>query len=431
MADEPGNLFPGDCEPEQTWALHCERESARQSRHGKLRLLYHERRVLGRAAVAGVLTGTLLAFLIPLQYRSTTRLMPPASAAVASGVWAGLIGSLGVVSGSQFIGVLGSRTVQDQIVQHFDLRRVYGVRFELDALKELAKRTDISEDLKNGIITLTVTDRDPKRAAAIARAYVDDLNSVMLGLSTSSAHRERLFLEGRLLSVKQALESAERRFSEFSSRTGAIDMVEQGRSTVEATLELQGQMNAADAQLAGMRQVYGDDNAEVRQVRARIAELGRQFEKLGGNSDAALEQGDYGSSVSPPLHTLPILGVPYADLERQVLTQSEVVELLTKQYESAKLEEARQIPTVQVLDPPQVPEKASFAARIWMTTAATIGITAISLLGILGRAHWKAIDSNHPGKLLVLEVIGSFRTPPPKITRHRASEIPWRHRSSG
>ena len=146
-----------------------------------LRLLWKDRRLLVSAILSGFLAGTLVAFLIPTRYQSTARLMPPdsnqggglatAAAAFSAGAGGG-VGSiasdmLGLKSTSEtFVGILSSRTVQDKLVQQFDLRKLYGVRRMEDACKLLAERTGISVDRKSQIITLTVTDHDPKRAAA-------------------------------------------------------------------------------------------------------------------------------------------------------------------------------------------------------------------------------------------------------------------------
>src|SRR5882672_5174639 len=205
----------------------------------KLRQLWNERKLLLRCAIVGLLAATLLAFLIPKMYESTAQLMPPDSQSSSNlALLAGLSGSggLGMMagdllgiksSGALFTGVLRSRTVEDRIVDQFDLKKVYGKSLQVTAREKLAKRTALSEDRKSGIITLTVGDRDPKRAAAIADAYVKELDTLMARLTTSSAHRERVFLEERLDAVKKELDAAEKDFSQFASSKGAIDITAQ------------------------------------------------------------------------------------------------------------------------------------------------------------------------------------------------------------
>ncbi len=244
-------------------------EETPQTNHNSvayLRLLWEHRRLLARGALYGLLASTLIAFLIPVRYESSARLMPPdnqaasglASAAAAmSGVGAGLGGVasefLGVKSTSDiFVGILSSRTLQDKLIQQFDLKKLYGVSRMEDARNNLAERTGIGVDRKSQIITITVTDHDPKRAAAMGQAYVEELNRLVAELSTSSARRERLFLEERLKAVNQDLEAAEKEFSQFSSKNTAIDIKEQGKAMVEAAATLQGQYIAAQSELEGV-----------------------------------------------------------------------------------------------------------------------------------------------------------------------------------
>src|ERR1041384_3752515 len=190
----------------------------------KLWLLWEHRRFLFRAAIWGLVVGTLIAFLIPKQYESTTQLMPPddhsgpgvAMLAALSGKMSGGLGALAgdflgaKSSGALFIGILNSRTVQDNLINKFDLKKVYWKSNWQDARQELALRTSISEDRKSGIITIKISDRDPQRSEALAQEYVTQLNAVVSQLSTSSARRERIFLEGRLQEVKQDLTEAEK-----------------------------------------------------------------------------------------------------------------------------------------------------------------------------------------------------------------------------
>ena len=154
----------------------------RANRIQRLRLLWNERRFLSRAAVAGLLFGTLVAFLLPKRFESTMQLMPPDSqstsgmamlaaltATTGSGVGAVAGDLLGIKSsGALFIGILRSSTVEDRLVERFGLKKVYGARLEEAARRILAENTAISEDRKSGIITITVTDREPRRAAAMA-----------------------------------------------------------------------------------------------------------------------------------------------------------------------------------------------------------------------------------------------------------------------
>ena len=144
-----------------------------------------------------------------------------------------------------FVAVARSRTVEDGIIAHFDLQRVYRAHYIDQARKRLETNTEIADDKKSGIVTITVTDHDPIRARDMAQAYVELLDQTLRTASTSSARREREFLEGRLAAVKGELADATARLSRFSSDTNTIDIKEQGKSTVDVVAMLQGQLMAA------------------------------------------------------------------------------------------------------------------------------------------------------------------------------------------
>lgn len=404
-----------------------------------LRLLFHNFRLLFRIAVFGLVVGTLIAFLIPVKYESTARLMPPdnqsgsgqlAIAAAMSGIAGGLSGLasdfLNLKSTSDvFAGILNSRTVQDKLIQQFDLRKIYRDRRMEDTRKDLANRTSVSIDRKSQIITITVTDRSPQRAAAMSQAYVEELNKLVAELSMSSARRERIFLEGRLESVNQDLEAAEKEFSQFSSKNVAIDVKEQGKAMVEAAATLQGQLIAAQSEYESLRQIYTDNNVRVKAVKARIEELKRQLNKLGGKDES--EIGQSGSSAQgsddslyPSIRKLPLLGVTYADLYRKIKIQEAVLETLTKEYEMAKVQEAKEIPTVKVLDAAYVPDKRSFPPRLVIVLLATLLASCLGVIFIFGEANWNAANPDDPHKQLALEVWSEIRSRAPWLTKNGA-----------
>ena len=394
-------------------------EAGRRRLVVKLRLLWKERRFLTRAAVAGLLLGTLLAFLSPKRFESTTQLMPPdsqsssgmamlaaLSAKTGSGLGAYAGDLLGLKSsGALFIGILRSRTVQDRLVERFDLKKVYGARLEEAARRSLAENTAISEDRKSGIITITATDRDPQRAAAMAEAYVEELDRLVSELSTSSAHRERVFLEERLTAVKQELDQASKEFSQFASKNTAIDIKEQGRAMVDAAATLMGELIATESELKGLEQIYTPNNVRVRSVQARIAELRKQLEKMGGKEGTGTNNAATASdSLYPSIRKLPLLGVTYADLYRRTKIQEAVYETLTQEYELAKVQEAKETPSVKVLDVARVPERKSFPPRLLiMSLCAFLALAGATLIAF-GKSRWQETDAQDPGKVFAQEV---------------------------
>jgi len=398
-----------------------------------LRLLWDHRRLLFRATACALVTSTLIAFLIPTRYESTSRLMPPdgqSTSALASAVAAmsGGAGGLGGIAGEllglkstsdTFVGILSSRTVQDKLIQQFDLRKLYWDKRMEDVRKDLAKNTDISVDRKSQIITITVTDKSPQRAAAMSQAYVEELNHLVADLSTSSARRERIFLEGRLQAVSYDLEEAEKNFSQFASKNTAIDIKEQGKAMVEAAATLQGQLIAAESEYEGLKQIYTDNNVRVRTVKARIDELKHQLEKLGGKGESDTTVSDQpGDSLYPSIRKLPLLGVAYADLYRRTRIQEAVLETLTKEYELAKVQEAKEIPTVKVLDVANVPDKKSFPPRLLVIFLGTALAFAGAVTWVFGNTLWHETDSKDPRKVFAQEVFSAVSARLPLFSRN-------------
>jgi len=397
--------------------------------------LWRNRRFIAKAGAVGLVVATLIAFRLPLQFESTTRLMPPdkqSTAGLASLRAAGAAGgnlnavpflgeALGVNSaGALMVGVLRSQTVQDHIVEQFDLTKVYGMRYLKDTRERLSSSTDISLDQKSGIITITVTDQSPQRARDIARAYAVELNHLLAQLDTSAARKERLFIEERLKTVKADMDEAAQQLARYSSENTTLDIKEQTKAMVESEAKLQGDFIAAQAELRGLEQIYTDNTARVRAMRARVAELKRQVGNMNGNP-ASLGDASNGSTPYPPIRKLPLLGVPYADLFRRLNIQEAIYETLTKQYEMAKIQEARDIPTVRVLDPANLPEKKSGPKRTLIVAFGTYFMGFLAMMYILGTDRWQTLEPDHPIKFFTREMQHGLAQDYHALRAH----IPW------
>jgi len=348
-----------------------------------LPLLWRSRRRLLIVAGAGCLLFCLVAFsFFPRQYQSVVRLMPPdaqsamgfaSMASALSGVPPSVTGG-GLASlvnsrspSAIFLAILASRTAQDDIINRFDLRKVYGCRTYGCARKTLSKRTSVDEDKKTGVVTVAVRDNDPARARELAGAYVDELNKLVVVMDTSSAHRERVFLEQQLQTVKQNLDSASVQLSHFSSSHATMDVQRQGSAMLDAATKLQGELIGAQSELSELQAAYSPEN--YRSVRLNEA----------------------------------------------------VYETLTKQYALAKVEEARGIPTVTVLDAPDLPEKRMFPVWLVMVVAGTV----LSLIGgaawIVGPELWRQLDSADSRKAALREMLAGFREGEPPSAAQRSA----------
>src|SRR5580698_8274265 len=386
-----------------------------------LRLLWEKRRLLSRVAAWALVLSAVVAFLIPNQYESSISIMPPDAmngggemlAALAgkaspelAAMAGGLLGMRG--SGALFVDLFRSRSVQDNVVDKLDLQKIYHSRYKQDARKRLDSRTDVNEDRKSGVISLTVTDQSPQRAHDIAEAYVAELNHLVSQVSTSSARRERVFIEQRLTAVKSDLEEAEKQFGAFASKNSALDIKEQTKAMVESAGVLQGQLIASESELQSLEQIYTNNNVRVRSLQARVDELKRQLQKLEGTDASLVLNGISDASradeMYPPIRKLPLLGVEWADLYRRMKIQETVYELLNQQYELARIQEAKEIPAVNVVDPANVPERKSSPHRLVIILALTLLSMAGAASWMVGSARWERVDPEDPGKLLAESV---------------------------
>jgi capsule polysaccharide export protein KpsE/RkpR len=377
-----------------------------------LELIWEKRGLLYRVALRALVVSTIIAFLIPKRFESTVSIMPPRDsmsdsglmlAAMAGKASSGLGAMAGNILGAKstgalFVDLMRSRTVQDQIVDKYDLQHVYWTRYKQDARKLLNARTEVTEDRKSGVISLTVTDNNPERARDVAQGYVEALDRLVSQVSTSSARRERMFIEQRLAAVKADLEDAEKEFSTFASKNTALDIKEQTRAMVESAAVLQGQMIAAESELQSLQQIYTENNVRVRALRARANELKRQLQQMGGTDSSLVDEGTSSNELYPSIRKLPLLGVQWADLYRRMKVQETVYDLLTQQYELARIQEAKEIPTVNVIDPANVPEKKSYPPRLLVIVSLTTVSLVIAALCVIGSSRWQEIDPDEPKK---------------------------------
>jgi capsule polysaccharide export protein KpsE/RkpR len=415
--------------PEPTWALRA-------------LVLWKYRRMLARVtAIAFVVSVVMAFFVIPKEYKAVTSIMPPDQQSSSGLMLAALtsrssgLGALGSLasgllgahsSSDLFMDLLRSGTVSDHLIDRFNLQHIYHKRYRIDAAKHLAHLTKITEDKKSGVITIAVEDTDRVRARDLAQGYLDELNKLVNQTNTSSAHRERVFIEQRLNAVQQSLEQAELDLSRFSSRSSAVDIKEQTRAMVDTGARVEAELLVEQSSLQSLRQIYGDGNVRVREAQARIAALQGDLAKMTGSSSPLAPDQDQDATdtlpgsgsageLYPPLKQLPRLAVPYTDLYRRVRVQEVVFELLTQQYEMARLEEARDVPAISVIDSPGIPEKKAFPPRLLLTLLLTsLAFGGASTL-ILMRERWEMLSADDPRRILAAEVL--------PVVRHRVRSI--------
>jgi uncharacterized protein involved in exopolysaccharide biosynthesis len=401
-----------------------------------LRLWRHRGFIWNVVWITAVLS-LIVAFVIPKRYQSTARLVPGENSNTstmagllnkvsggtsASGLSLDAAGVLGVKTpGAFYVEVLRSRTVRDSLINRFDLRTHYGKRYYQDARKRLDKATDIEEDKKSGVITLSVTDWDRDMAQKMVEAYIEEMNRLAAELNTSAAHRERQFLEDRLKSAKKELDRDSLELSQFSSKHSMMDVQQQSKSMMDAAARLQGELIFTESELKGLQEIYSDDNVRVRALKARVAELQGQLKKMVGDyTDPSLaSQSGVGMAPYPSMRTLPALGYYYLDLYRRAKIQETLYEFLTQQYELARVQEAKELPIVRVMDDGSYPEKKVSPIRSLIVGLSVFVALLLACSGVLAKHSWEQLSPHDSRRVLASEASAEFRALMGKIWRRR------------
>jgi tyrosine-protein kinase Etk/Wzc len=302
-----------------------------------------------------LLTITISAFVILLAisifsspiYQSTARILPPQQDQGLMGLMMGggglssLAGSmLGTgTSADQFASILVSERIRDAIIDRFKLMDEYEMDYRLKMYKKMDKIVKIKAGKKDGIITITTEDKDPKKAADIANAYIDELGKLVAEMSMAGAGQNRGFLEGQLARAKADLTRAEDALNAFQSKNKAISVTDQAKASIEGVGMLKAQLAVQEAQLSALRSQFTDSTQEVQNIKATVRNL---------NSQIARQEGT-GTGAIPSVGSIPDLGQQQVRLMREFKIQETLVELLTKQNELAKLTEAKNIGGIQVI----------------------------------------------------------------------------------
>jgi tyrosine-protein kinase Etk/Wzc len=324
---------------------------------------------LGAAAIAAIIV-----FIMTPIYRAETRILPPqtGSSSIALSMLTQMTGAQGITEslglktpGDLYVGILKSRTIADRIIDRFNLMKLYKADYREDARKELLEDVLGAEtDKDSGIITISVDDKDPKRSAGMANAFVEELKNLTKGLAVTEASQRRLFFEEQLKDTKMALVKAEEQMQGFQEQTGALQVDAQTKAVIEGIAMLSAQIAAKEVQLKVMRTYATAQNPDLQRSEDELKGLKAELNKLEAKG---------GSGHDPIISTgrMPEVGTEYARKLRDLKFYEDLYDLLTKQYEAAKLDEARDAAVIQVIDKAIPPEKIAKPKRLLIILIAT------------------------------------------------------------
>ena len=343
-----------------------------------LLVLTREKKLVLQVTAAAALAAVIVSLIWPKMYTATTTILPPQqNQSVLSSMLGQLAGNqtldlrdLGVKSpGDVFVAMLKSRTVEDELVNRFDLRKVYDVKRYQDARKKLEKRSEIDPE-KEGLISIEVSDRDPKRAADIANAWVDALGNLNQHLALTEAAQRRAFYEQKLAGEREDLAKAELALKQIEQSTGLIQPEAQTRALIGAVADVRAQIAAREVQLQSMRSYATANNPDVQRVERELAELRSQFSRL-SQTESKSSTVTEGSLQVPTGHVAGA-SIEYLQAARELRYHESLYDFLSRQLEAARIDEAKNAEVVQVVDRAVVPERKSSPQRTLVVLITTI-----------------------------------------------------------
>jgi len=343
------------------------------------------RLILGITLAAAVIA-LVVSLLLPDYFKAESRIFPPKEkggnlAAQMMGQAGGLIALAGGATplksqGELYVAMLKSRTVLDRIVDRFDLMNRYKKRYRQDARRMLLKMLMVMEERKSGIIILTVEDKDRKKAADMANAFVEELKSLAGALAISEAGERRMFFEDQLRQTKVTLANAEEEIKGFQQRTGVFQIDAQARAIVEGIARLRANIAVKEVQAKVLQSFSTAQNPDLQRVEEEIRALRAELVKVETSKG-------HGFDPLMPSGRIPEMGMEYLRKLRQLKYNETLYELLSKQYELAKLDEAREAVAIQVIDRAVPPERKSRPQRALIVMLATVLALFLSVFIVL------------------------------------------------
>lgn len=351
------------------------------------RVLVKRKRLIGFIVGGAFAMSILISLLLPKIYASTTSILPPqqeSSVGMAGMAASQLAGGLGGLAGGflglkspadLWVGILKSQTVRDAIIDRFDLMKLYKAKTVEDARNALDGMVKINKS-KEDIISITVEEKDPQRAALLASAFVEELDKVNKSVVMSAGGRMRSFVEKRLNEQKVELAKIEEGVKGFQEKNGALKLDDQSKAIIDAMGRVKGQLMAKEVELQTLLSFATPNNPQAELLKSQVEELRGSLREL--------EEGKSGEPISSksifiPTTKIPDLALQYARLLRDAKVQETLYGLLTQQYEMARIQEAKDSPTVQVLDVAKVPGKKAKPKRSLIVILSTLSATIFAV----------------------------------------------------
>ncbi len=374
------------------------------------------------AGVVAAAISIAVSLILPKWYTATTSVFPPEPkssisryAQLLQSFQAPILGptAIGARPSTIYIDILKSRRVGEKVIKEFDLMKVYQVKLMEDALEALHSHMYFSL-LENGLLKISFEDKDRERAAAVTNRLVELLDEFNRELNVTKAARSRRFIEGQLEVHERELRKAEEALKRFQEENEAVDLDEQTRSAIDIVADLTAQTISLEVELRILGRYASKNSDEYLRRKQRYDELVAQLAKF--KADSARAENDVVRSYFPTFDKVPEISLEYARLLRDVKVGEKVYELLVKEYEQARIEEAKNTPTVQILDTATPPELRSRPKRKQIVVVGTLlGIGWAALFAIFSTV-WLGEESRRER---VMDLLSPIMNDLRKLLRRR------------
>jgi uncharacterized protein involved in exopolysaccharide biosynthesis len=345
-----------------------------------LLVLAGRKRLIFLTTLAGLLIAALLSFIVPPIFTATAVIMPPQQEESGASALMGQFGALASLTGvgnslglknpnDLYLGILKSQTIADALIKQFNLLAVYHAKTPSGGRKLLAGRSKFISG-KDSLISISVLDTDPRRAAAIANAYVNQLHEMNSHLAITQASQRRVFFQEQLSNEKDRLADAEAALKQTEEETGIIEPTGQMETTIRQIAQIQAEITAHEVQLDALRMSSTAQNPDVVRLTTELASLRQQEQDLENRGQGKHLPGD----ISITSASAPRVGLEYVRKQRDVKYHQLLFDLLARQYEAARIDEAKAAPVIQVVDPALVPDRKSSPWRaLWTVIGGFLG----------------------------------------------------------
>ena len=372
-------------------------------------VLAERRRTILYVTAAFAITSLIVSLLIPKSYTAEVTVLPPQQNSSMASILASQLGSLGsmaaLAGGSlglknpndMYVAMLKSETVENAMVKDFHLMSEYRQTYLSLARKAFESHSKVDGSGKDGLIHISVTDHDPKRAAEMANTWVAEFRHLSEHLALTEAQQRRMFFEGQLEQAKNKLADAEEALKKTQETTGLIQLDAQARALIESAAMLRAQIAAKEVEIHAMQTYATGENSQLVQAQQELDSLKAQLGQLGGSTESS-------DALIVPKGRVPEAGLEYVRRLRDVKYYETIFEILAKQFEIAKLDEAKERAVIQVVDPATVPDRKSSPKRaliVLVSTFAGLFIGTFIALFRAGMAHLRA-DPESAAKLDLL-----------------------------